>query len=79
MVYEHGCGFAHPDIEIDYSSPCKVCEGTGLALIECEPCPDIEDAYERSPMTPLRFWPFVSLIVIAMAIVAVCTVTGRLK
>jgi hypothetical protein len=29
-------------------------------------------------MTPLRFWPFVSLIVIAMAIVAVCTVTGRI-
>jgi hypothetical protein len=29
-------------------------------------------------MNPLRFWPFVSLIIFAMAIVAVyCTVTGR--
>jgi hypothetical protein len=48
MVYEHGCGFAHPDTEIDYSRPCKCCEGTGLALIECEPCEGIEDAYQRS-------------------------------
>lgn len=30
-VYEHGCGFSHPDVE---ESPCPACGGNGWLLCE---------------------------------------------
>jgi hypothetical protein len=32
-VYEHGCGFSHPDVD---EKPCPECEGTGGILTESE-------------------------------------------
>lgn len=34
-VYEHGCGFPHPDVED--CGRCEVCDGTGEEEVEGEP------------------------------------------
>ncbi|BCH33172.1 hypothetical protein MesoLjLc_51020 [Mesorhizobium sp. L-8-10] len=46
-VYEHGCGFGHEDVFLDYSRPCRFCEGTGGAIIETEPI-TLEDLVEMT-------------------------------
>lgn len=47
-VYEHGCGFAHEDVVLNYNRPCSYCEGTGGEIIETEPI-DEDDLDDWSP------------------------------
>lgn len=44
-VYEPGCGYGHDDVFLDYNRPCRVCEGTGAAIIPVEPI-DEDDLIE---------------------------------
>lgn len=46
-VYEPGCGFGHSDVLLDYSRPCRFCEGTGCAIIPVEPI-DLHDLLQMA-------------------------------